>query len=226
MLAKSDVEAAKTAIFFGSLPPPVFDAILQRSRIIEVKAGQTLFHQGENAAAIFAVLNGMIKLTVTKRDGEEVVVETFAAGSSFAEALAFERSPYPVSAAALVDSRILMAPSGAVRAAVHDNPDAFSAILAATYRHLHHLVRQIEQLKSDSGLERLGHYILARSEVAQFPNEVEIPVEKKVLASLLGMKPETLSRAFKRMREHGVKVDGPIIRLDDPSALRRLLDAD
>ena len=226
MLMPADIKRARTSIFFGSLPDIVFDEIMQKSRVVQLGVGDALFHQGEPAGAIFAVLDGLVKLTVDQRDGSEVVVETFGAGASFAEALAFGQSPYPVSGFALVDSRVLVAPSRAVKTVVQDNPDSFGAILAATYAHMHQLVRQIEQLKSKSGLERLGRYILARADIAGSTKAIEIPIEKKVLASLLGMKPETLSRAFRRLRDHGVVVEGPVIQLKDRAALQRLIDVE
>jgi CRP/FNR family transcriptional activator FtrB len=41
-----------------------------------------------------------------------------------------------------------------------------------------------------------------------------IPVEKRVLASMLGMTPENLSRAFATLKPYGVRVSGADVRLD------------
>lgn len=225
-MTKSSAErdVARETLFFGSLPEPVFDAIYSSSRIVELEASEALFLQHDPADAVFAVVQGMVKLTAEQMNGHEVVVETFTSGSSFAEALAFGNELYPVSAIALVPSRILVAPSKSVQAAITNHPEAFGDILAAAFAHLHRLVRQIEMLKSNSGTQRLAKFILAQIGDSDETSEIQIPYEKQVLASLLGVQPETLSRAFRRLGDHGISLEGRVIRLEDANALRKFLD--
>lgn len=223
-LSEFELDRVRSSVFFGSLPPLVLDGLLNSSRLVTLQAEQSLFVQGQRANAVFAVVEGLIKLTVEKPDGNEVLVETFHAGMSFAEALAFGNKVYPVSATALVDSKVLIAPSEVVQIEVRNNPEAASAILAATYQHLHGLVRQIEELKGNSGTERLARYILARVGASNENAEIEIPFDKRVLASLLGMKPESLSRAFRRLAEFGVSSQRRVIRVSAPRALQDYLE--
>lgn len=217
-LSLSEKITAKRSVFFGSLPESLFECIVTQSHVVGLDAGQILFHQGERSSSVFAVLDGLIKLSVTSRDGEDVVVEIFETGASFAEALLFQDAPYPVTATALLPSRILSAPSSVVLSEIESTPDAFPAILASTYRHLHKLVQQIEQLKSNTGLERVASYLLALSATASADGRIDLPFEKQVLASLLGVKPETLSRTFRRLEQHGVRLDGRQILIEDKDA--------
>ena len=48
---------------------------------------------------------------------------------------------------------------------------------------------------------------------------VRITIEKQILASRLGMTPASLSRAFRELKELGVRTDGGSITLTDPEAL-------
>lgn len=210
--------------FFGSLPRDVLQEILGQSDLKSIAAGGALFHQGDASTAIFCVVSGLVKLSIQQSDGAEAVIEVFQPGHSFAEALAFRAERYPASAIALVDSVVLAAPSTVLVDVFKNHPDAFPAILAGTYAHLHKLVRQIESLKANSGLARLIHYILAVTETADDTQSAELPFEKKVLASLLGMKAETLSRSFRRLEPHGVVVDGRRVTVKDRKALLRLLE--
>ena len=187
-------------------------------------AGATLFSQGDVSDAVFCVVSGLVKLSIHQSDGAEAVIDVFQPGHSFAEALAFRSETYPASAVALVDSAVFAAPSGVLQDVLQNHPEAFPAILAGTYAHLHKLVRQIESLKANSGLARLIHYILAVTESASGAENMTLPFEKQVLASLLGMKAETLSRSFRRLEPHGVVVDGRQITVRDRKALRRLLE--
>jgi len=49
--------------------------------------------------------------------------------------------------------------------------------------------------------------------------EYQLPVEKRRLASYLGMTPENLSRAFNKLKPHGVVVSGQNICITDLTAL-------
>jgi CRP-like cAMP-binding protein len=224
VLKASDTETLRSAIFFKSLPPPIFERLVSNGRVVEIEPEQTLFRSGDPAEAMFAVLRGLVKLSITGRDGTEAIVEIFHVGTSFAEALAFRRDNYPVTATALVPSRVFVVPNQTIQQAIADNPDAFGAILGATYEHLHKLVRQIERLKSNSGLERVAHFILASTPPGGDTGVVQIPYKKHILASLLGMKPETLSRSFARLKPYGVATEGRQILLKDRKALKRLFD--
>ncbi|HRD47354.1 MAG TPA: helix-turn-helix domain-containing protein, partial [Caulobacter sp.] len=49
-----------------------------------------------------------------------------------------------------------------------------------------------------------------------------LPHEKRVLASLLGMTPENLSRAFAALADYGVEVAGPRVSITRPVVLERI----
>ncbi len=51
---------------------------------------------------------------------------------------------------------------------------------------------------------------------------VTLPHEKRLLASLLGMTPENLSRAFASLADYGVTVNGPAVTIGRPVVLERL----
>ena len=53
-------------------------------------------------------------------------------------------------------------------------------------------------------------------------DEITLPHEKRVLAALLGMSPENLSRAFAKLSAQGVAVDGALVRFSKVQALERL----
>lgn len=224
MLSDADFARARQSVFFGTLPEKSARSLLAQCTVLDVKAGESVFRQGEPATTIYGVLDGLIKLSTHSRSGTDTVVEVFHPGSSFAEALAFRDEPYPVSASAILDARLVALPNRAARDELLSSPETFRAVLAATYVHLHKLIRQIEQLKSNTGVQRVAHFMLALSTESGSATTFEIPYEKHTLAALLGIKPETLSRVFRRLEKHGVAVSGSNVTISDPAALRRMLE--
>ena len=69
----------------------------------------------------------------------------------------------------------------------------------------HGLVGQIEGLKARSGVQRVAEFLLDLSAGREGEVSVALPYNKALIAGRLGIKPETLSRAFARLRDHGVR---------------------
>ena len=63
-------------------------------------------------------------------------------------------------------------------------------------RHLHRLVLQVEQLTSRSSVERVADFLLHLCPPGAGRAEVELPLDKSLIAARLGMQPETFSRSL------------------------------
>lgn len=224
MAPVSLITCLKKSIFFGTLPDEVLDRIASAAKVGTYDQGDMICRQGDVANALYCVSEGTVKLSVMVRNGQEVVVEIFQPGASFAEALLFRDAVYPVSAVALTDAKVISVRKSVVEAELRAHPDTIPTVLAATFSHLHALVRQIEALKASSGLQRVAGYILAMHDHEADADAIRIPFEKQTLASLLGITPETLSRAFRRLSEHGVRVAGPVVMVHDRRALEAFLE--
>src|SRR5690606_11300976 len=76
--------------------------------------------------------------------------------------------------------------------------------------------------KLRGGAERLANYLLTQRVRQNDRATITLPHEKRVLASLLGMTPENLSRAFANLGAYGVTANGPEVTLARPRLLERL----
>ena len=131
-----------------------------------------------------------------------------------------------MSARTLERCEILMIPGDAVRQAMAENVGfamAVSRDLAGGFRSL---VRTVKNQKLRSGVERLANYLIAAHAAQEGGASIKIPFEKRILASLLGMAPENLSRAFATLQRHGVAVQGALVTISNVAALRALAKPD
>src|SRR5690606_3035738 len=130
--------------------------------------------------------------------------------------------PYLKSVRTLRSSRIVLIPADVVREVFAADP-AFAVAtlreLAVRYRAI---VKDLKNMRLRSSLERLANWILRTNADAGGTGEFVIPMEKRSLASQLGMRPENLSRNFAELAHHGVKVSGRQIRIDNLTALTEL----
>jgi CRP/FNR family transcriptional regulator, dissimilatory nitrate respiration regulator len=216
----ADRDIALQALLFRSLPREIGRSLIEPALIKEYARGESIFLQGDPAEFIGVVLDGWVKLFRVKPNGAEVVIGVFARGDSFGEAPAVMATTFPVSATAVTACRLLMVRSATLIDLMERNPAVTRAILAATLVHLHELVHQIEQLKAQSGAQRLAEFLVSLTTVETGPCTLTLPYDKSLVAARLGMKPESLSRALARLRELGVHVPQNRVVIDDVAALR------
>lgn len=179
-----------------------------------------IFEQGDKATAFYIVLEGWVKVFRPSLSGDEAVFGVFAAGETFGEAAMFIGGHYPAAAQAVEDSRLIAVQSKVFRDQLTKHPDFAFQMLGAMSRHLHSLVLQVEQLQTRSSAQRLAQFLVSLAPVKEGSAVLVLPYDKSLIAHRLGMKPESLSRAFARLRVQGVSTDGNRVLVDDMSHLR------
>jgi len=199
-------DIARNSLFVASLPDKHVEPLLARAVFRRYKRGETLFIQDEATVGIHLVLEGWVKLYRVAPNGSEAVVSVFARGESFGEAIALRGGRYPVSAEAATDCDLFILPASVLVAMMHEDADVAVSILASTFAHLHALVVELEQLKAQTGAQRVAEFLLTLCESDEGACSVVLPYDKVLIAGRLGMKPESLSRAFSRLKPHGVKI--------------------
>ena len=213
----------RTAIFEG-LDDALLERLLVHASVNDHGRGETLFQQGDPAVFFYVVLEGWVKVYRLTRSGDEAIVGVFTRGQSFAEAAGFLEGVYPASAETVSESRLLRVPCRDLVTCIRESPDIALAMLASSSRHLHRLVKQIEQLKARTGTQRVAEFLAGLCPVEEGACTIGLPYDKALIAGRLGMKPESLSRAFARLREVGVVIDHNTAAISDVSTLRGFVD--
>ena len=84
---------------------------------------------------------------------------------------------------------------------------------------LRELVDEIEQLKAHSAPQRIADFFVKQAGSASGSARIALPYEKALIASRLGMKPESFSRALGRLAELGVAVERDSVSIADVARL-------
>ncbi len=217
---------ARQSLLLRSLPDQHVDKLLSHAIWRIYERGETIFLQEEKAQAIHVVLDGWVKLFRMAPTGAEAVVSVFTRGESFGEAVSLRNMPYPVSAEAVSACELMHIPSPILVALMKEDPEIGISILAATFTHLHSLVSQLEQLKAQTGAQRVAEFLLNLCDSEIGSCDVTLPYDKMLIAGRLGMKPESLSRAFSRLKSAGVTVKRNHAEIDDIESLRDYAESD
>ena len=85
---------------------------------------------------------------------------------------------------------------------------------------------EIEQIKGLSGIQRVAEFLIEQCPVTSGACTVRLPYEKTLITAKLGMKAESLSRVFQRLRRFRVSIKGDMAVIDDVETLRDAVDQD
>lgn len=195
--------------------------LLKNAFLQRFPAHVDLIRENEPADFLYVAVDGQIELFAACRD-RETTVAVLEPGQSFSVAAVILDRVYLKSARTLAPSRLLMIPSEAVRHVFGTDTVFARAIaieLALAYRAN---IKEIKNVKLRSGLERLANWLLTRDQETGSKGEFDLPYDKKILASRLGMAPEVLSRTLTALADYKVEVTGRHVALRDRQALLRL----
>lgn len=178
----------------------------------------TLFQSGEHPDFLHLLVDGMVELFATGA-GRDTTMRIVDPHSSFILAAVVNDIPYLMSARTIEASRILLVPAALVRELIDHDKALMKAVmreLASDYRDV---VRSLTDMKLRQSAERLGNLLIQQDRQQGGSGVVDLRAEKRLLASLLGMTPENLSRAFGVLGKHGVTIEGTKVTIADRRAL-------
>ncbi|MDE0345301.1 MAG: helix-turn-helix domain-containing protein [Boseongicola sp.] len=184
-----------------------------------------LIAEGDPSDFLHIVTSGSVDLFSTW-NGRETSMETVCPVSTFILAATIKNAPYLMSARTLEKSRIALIPSQDVRAAFDADQRFARAIVSELAQCYRSVIKAHKNLKLRTSLERLANYLLQQRVHSDDVAEFDLRFEKRRLASMLGMTPENLSRAFKALRPYGVTIEGNRVRIADPEDLVRFAKPD
>lgn len=180
-----------------------------------------LISEGDRADFLYVVVEGCVEL-FARANGRETSMALVEPVATFILAAVIKDAVYLMSARTTEKSRLLLIPSEDIRAAFRRDDTFARAIVVELASRYRAVVRDHKNQKLRTGVERLANRLLCL-EAEQGGNGVlTLPYDKRTLASLMGMTPENLSRAFNTLKPYGVDVNGSDIRLTKMADLRRL----
>lgn len=218
-LSDRDWDVVMRAPLFKAMGPTITRRVIGDLQPRSYDRGELVFERGQSTDGFFCLITGWAKLYRLHEDGQEVIVAIVSAGETFAEVAMFLGGRYPVSCEAAAPSRILKIDAVNLRREVLDEPQLAFDMLAAAAKRLRELVDEIEQLKARSTPQRIADFLVKQTNSAPGAARIVLPYEKALIASRLGMTPESFSRALVKLAKVGVAVDRDRVNIHDVEKL-------
>jgi CRP/FNR family transcriptional regulator len=192
-----------------------------------LKRGEHLYRAGEAFSAIFAIRSGFFKTDVLLEDGREQVTGFQMTGELLGlDGISTEL--HSCNAVALEDSEVCAIP--------FSHLEGLSREIRTLQHHFHKVMSR--EIVRDHGVMMLLGTMRAEERLAAFllnlsqrftargysPAEFYLRMTREEIGSYLGLKLETVSRAFSRFQEEGlIAVQQKHVRILDIAGLKRLM---
>jgi CRP-like cAMP-binding protein len=92
---------------FSYLRPEQINAIHNASEVVEQRAGDVVYSQGEPGKYLYVLLDGQVTLRLPGKKGLSILIETVGRGAMFGAGASLEPRPYTLTAQCLADSKVL-----------------------------------------------------------------------------------------------------------------------
>jgi CRP-like cAMP-binding protein len=221
-MTEEDFEKLRAAKLFSSLEDNVLRDIVGNEPPHLHPKGQMIFQQGDDADHFYVILSGWVKLFRQLPSGEEAILHIFTESETFAEAAMFNGHKYPATAEVVADARMIAINCNHFEKLLAENPRISMRMLAALSNHMKDLVTEVEQIKGRNSVQRFAFFLLKMCPGDAVSATVELPYEKSLIATRLGIQPESLSRILNKLRAYGVNGIKNKIIISNVEALRDL----
>ena len=210
--------ALKATPLFQLCDDDLIDKFATLAQLKVLEKGQVVFLQQEPAKFFYAIRTGRIKLFRETAEGDQTIIDILPKNEVFGETAFFEGEHYPYGAEATENSEVFVLPLSELRNSVKNNPEFAMSMLNTMARHRKHQDMELEHRTIQTAPQRIGCFLLKlayQKHLGTDSIEVQLPYDKTLIASRLGIKPETFSRALSKLKqETGVKVKGANIKVD------------
>jgi CRP-like cAMP-binding protein len=206
---------------FKSWPADILARLQTHCQTLSLCTGSVLFTEGSAGSAFYFVLSGRMLLSSGGATGQVKIVEIIQPDQLFALAVGFLGKKYPVTATCEGRCELIEIPFSPFLQILREQPELTWLMMGNLSIRLNFLVNEVRRMSVESADARVAEYLLDQCPHSDGPARVKLPCTKAALAARLGIKPETLSRVFARLRREGLADIGKqYVDIADPKSLR------
>lgn len=212
-------EVFQEITWLNEVAPETLDMLAAQAMLHHVPAGSQLFEQAEIPVLAQFLFAGSIEL-LGDRNQVETLIELLEPVDLVLPAAVIADQPYLMRARVYEEAHLLLVPAELFRHAVASDQAFCRAVLGRLAAQFRRQVRMQKNLKLRSAEERIGSYLVSLLGQSDGNIVIQLPIEKRLIASQLGMTRETFSRGLAGMAKFGILSRGDAIHVEDAAAAR------
>ncbi len=201
---------------FSRLKESQIERLSRHATVTEIAKKAVFFSEDKLSQGMHILLSGKVKLFKLAEDGKEQTIFVFGPGEPFCLCSVFSDGKLPANLSALEDSKVLFISPAEYEKLVQEDPTILMSMMRVMSRRLKEAMDMIDSLSLKQVPSRLAAYFLSREQ----NGEIEMDISYRELSKIIGVTPEALSRAMKKMSDNGlIRVDGANITIAEKQKL-------
>ena len=210
------LEELRSVPMFQSLTEASLQHLVNQSRQRHYASGDTLFHEGDPAHALYFLRAGAVKALAVMEDGRENVLNILVAGDVFPHASCLEPEACPATAQALDDCDALLIPRATLAELMREDGEFALRYTDLVVHQLRDMQLRLRELASRDlqGRVALALVRLLEKESCHYSDSCllghrRIHLTHQEIAGMVGASRESVSRVLSGLREGGCVASGP-----------------
>ena len=208
---------------FNILSPEEHNYLFSNSVLVKFAKQEMIYKQGGLVSNIMLVESGLVKVFI-ENESNVLVLKIITAGNLLGlTSISEKNNTYQYNAMAYVDSVIRQIDINAFRKIVKQNSAFAKEIIDMLNSNSIQINGRFFCLSHKQSFGRLADILLCLSERVFKESEFELPLSRKELAELTGLKPETVIRLLKQFSDEGIiHLNGKKINIKDNQTLKKI----
>lgn len=208
---------------FKAMPEGLRQQFATQAHLEPYGKNTSLFLTDDKVESFFLIISGQVKVYRATQSGEEAVLDILGSGQLLGDSALFNDHRAIHSAETVAETNLLRLPLSLLEKAVDTQPDVAKAMLKRVAAQNRQQDKELEHAKLQSASQRIGCFLLRLLDAPeQGVFSITLPYDKTLIASRLGMQPETFSRALAKLKtETGLRINGAAVEGDDIQTLAR-----
>jgi len=194
------IKALKQSFIFSTLNE---DELIELANLATERSfmpGEFIFWDGDTAEWFYIVVEGRVKVLKHSSLGKDFIIAFFGSGEMFGEVDDFEDKPYPASAQAVIETKVLGIKKEHFISFIVQHPQVFLRIISILGGRLRDAQNRLKDLAGERIEQRLAHTLLMLSSKLG----ATIPFTRQELADMAGTTTETTIRFMSRLKDAGI----------------------
>lgn len=212
MSRQNDVDFLGHTQLFHGLTFEALEAVAAMAAPHLVRSGKAVFLQGGEPTHLHLLTKGWVKIGQVTGSGAPLTIRVMEPGDVPGCVAVFHRTPYPATATAVVDSRILTWPVAMVSELMERHPEITANALEMVGGRVKEMLNRSQELATEPVERRIAHVLLRLLSQAGQPVsggvEIGFPLSRQDIAEMAGTTLHTVSRTLRAWERRGLVSGG------------------
>ena len=213
MQQSSKAQILKSSPVFSSLNGEELGELANLATERIFMSNEFIFWDGDSPDWFYVVAEGKVKVLKHSSSGRDFIIAFFSSGEMFGEIAVFENKPYPASAQAAAETKVVAIKREDFLSFLANRPQVALRIINVLGGRLRDAQGRLRDLAGERVEQRLASVLLMLSSKLGFT----LPFTRQEIADMAGTTTETAIRVMSQLKDRGIirSTRGKVIILDE-----------